>query len=385
MVDIFQDDLKEVREQIDEIDRSIIQLLGKRKTLTDTVVKFKSEHQARAFEPSIEETVLGWRRDYTEKNTNISSEMVVDIFRLVMYDAYHLADVTYQRVFKSESIRNIVILGNMNSYAGLLKGLFSKTGYDSILVQELDGLSEINFKEVDAVFITMPLREAVIAVQNQPDFSLNTLLVAFGNLEAKTVDILGNMHSGPTLGLQPMFSASSKTLTKEVIFICHGHLATRYLWLLDQLKMWGLIPVQAAPADYDRLMLVINSLNLLINMSDAIRLVEQRINVDTLMKSIGPAYRMSLMSLGRHFTDPKSLNIDSVLEAKTKRMFRQYHANVSRLLEMIEGNDRDGLVAEYQRICDWFGESAETFDREANRLSKLQPYLRVDGTLTVGD
>lgn len=383
VVDIFQEDLKELREQIDFIDRSIIDLLNKRKSLTDEVVKFKSEHQARVYEPSIEEMVLGWRRDYTKENTNISQDMVEDIFRLVMYDAYHLADITYQRVTKASHVRKVLILGSNSSYGKLLNDLFNKSGYDSFVIEELAQLNDLSFSDIDAVFITSPLVDSVEALLKKGGVSPNTLLVVFGNLEARSIDIVGNMHSGPTLGLQPMFSAASKTLTKEVIFICHGHFVTRYLWLLDQIKMWGLIPVQADPTDYERLMLVINSLNHLINLSDAIRLVDQKVDVNTLIKSVGPNYRLSLMSLGRHFSKDKPFNLDPLFARKTVRMFSQFTDGANRILDILEADDRHAMEAEYKRVCNWFGESADIFEHEANRLSRLQPFVQVDGTLKI--
>lgn len=383
MVDIFQEDLKELRGQIDVIDRSIIDLLSQRKSLTDKVVKFKSEHQARIYDPSIEETVLGWRREYAQEHTNVGPDMVEDIFRLVMYDAYHLADITYQRVIKAINVRKVLMLGKDFSYGKLLHDLFSKSGYDSIVIEELEQLDDLNFSDIDAVFITSSLVASVEALLKQGGFSPDTLLVVFGNLEARSINTIGNMHSGPTLGLQPMFSAASKTLTKEVIFICHGHFVTRYLWLLDQIKMWGLIPVQADPTDYEKLMLVINSLNHLVNISDAIRLVDQKVDINTLIRSIGPNYRMSLMSLGRHFSPDKPLNLDSLFSRKTVRMFSQFTGGVKRILDILEADDRQAMEAEYKRICDWFGESADTFEHEANRLSRLQPFVQVDGTLNI--
>ena len=41
------------------------------------------------------------------------------------------------------------------------------------------------------------------------------------------------------------------------------------------------------------------------------------------------------------------------------------------------------MEKEYQRICEWFGESADIFENEANRLSRLQPFVQVDGTLKI--
>lgn len=320
MVDIFQEDLKELRDQIDAIDRSIIDLLGARKELTDKVVRFKSEQQARVFEPSIEETVLGWRRDYAQDKQKINPELAVDIFRLVMYDAYHLADITYQRVIKSNAIQNILILDKPGSYGGVLDGLFGKSGYDSTFVDHFDDLTSEQFSMADAVFIGTPIVPTLEALQKQNGLFPDKLIVLFGNLDANSMDALGNLHSGPTLGLQPMFSPAAETLTKDVIFICHGNLATRYLWLIDQIKMWGLIPVQASPADYDKLMLVMNSLNQLISITHASRLVDYNIDVDTLMKSVGPNYRLSLINLGRHFANKNTRNLSSLFEPKAENV-----------------------------------------------------------------
>lgn len=385
MVDIFQDDLKDVRAKIDEIDRKVIQLLSQRKELTDEVVKFKSEHQARVFEPTIEETVLSWRRDYAEQESNLNPDMVVDIFRLVMYDAYHLADISYQRVLKANNIREIVIVGQNHGYNALLNDLFTKSGYTSLVIEETNDIKDHDFSQVDAVFMTTPYKKVLESLQKQASFSSNTLLVIFGGLEARTMDYLGNVYSGPTLGLQPMFSASSKTLTKEVIFICHGHFATRYLWLIDQIKMWGLIPVQAPPSDFNKLMMVISGLNSLINMADADRLLRQNVDINTLVKSVGPNMRIGFMNLGRHFSHKNDFNIESLFEAKTIKMFKQYKNGVTGLLQDLEDGDRDALRKRHQQICDWFGEAADLFDNEANRITKLQPFVQMNETLNIDD
>lgn len=385
MVDIFQEDLKDIREQIDDIDRQMIQLLSRRKKLTDEVVKFKSEHHSRVFDPLIEETVLGWRRDYAERESNISPDMVEDIFRLVMYDAYHLADISYQRVLKAKTIREIIVVGKKQGYNALLNQLFTKSGYETRVFESSSELEGYDVAKVDAVFITTPYQQVLETLQKQPGFSQNTLVVLFGGLEARSMDYLGNVYSGPTLGLQPMFSAGSKTLTKEIIFICHGNLATRYLWMLDQIKMWGLIPVQAPPSDFGKLMTVISGLNSLINMADADRLLKQNIDINTLVESVGPSLRIGFMNLGRHFSANKDFNVESLFEVKTIKMFRQYSNGVSQILQYLDSGNKDALEAKHKEICEWFGDSADAFDDEANRITKLQPFVQMNDTLNIND
>ena len=108
-MDIFQEDLKELREQLTAVDNEVVALLSKRKAITDKIFQFKHSQQSSAYVEGNERAIINWRKKVATEH-NISEALIADVFRLVMYDAYHSNEIKYPKVSKAEHINTLLLL-----------------------------------------------------------------------------------------------------------------------------------------------------------------------------------------------------------------------------------------------------------------------------------
>lgn len=377
MVDIFQEDLKELRDEIESIDEQIVKLLSDRKKITDDIVKHKASHQTRAFSPLVEDTVLEERKRFAQKN-DIDPDFVTDLFRLVLFDGYQRSCTSLTKVIKGEEIRQIVIIGDTDPISSLMHELFSRTGYSCLVAANIEELNQELIDRTDVIFVAEPLEPVWESLKSQFQVSTSTLIVNLNNVNTESMDFLATHYAGPGLGLHPMFSPANSSLTKQVMYVCHGNMPTRYVWLIEQFKMWGLSIIQSSSSEHDHLMLIKSSLNHFFILLHALELVEQGIELDTLLSSTGPNYRLALMNLGKYFHHPKQLKLPMLFRAESIQLFKRCSDDMNTLINILETGDHASLDKLVDKIQHWFGEQASEFDDESNRLSRLQPLSRIN-------
>ena len=76
-------DLKDYREQIDEIDREIVALLTKRLGIVKSIADYKKKNNLQVLDKKREKVVLEEKLNLAQKN-NLDEEFVVDIFEKIM-------------------------------------------------------------------------------------------------------------------------------------------------------------------------------------------------------------------------------------------------------------------------------------------------------------
>ncbi len=76
-------DLKDYREQIDEIDREIVALLTKRFGIVKSIADYKKKNNLQILDKKREKVVLEEKLNLAQKN-NLDEEFVVDIFEKIM-------------------------------------------------------------------------------------------------------------------------------------------------------------------------------------------------------------------------------------------------------------------------------------------------------------
>nr|WP_246283113.1 chorismate mutase [Marinifaba aquimaris] len=357
---------------MEDIDRDIIQLLSKRKKITDDIVKFKSQQQAKVFTPAIEEAILTWRGEMADEH-KLCKDLIVDVFRLVLFDAYHLSCTSHQKVQKGEAIKQLLFIGDSQPMGTLFSDLLSRSGYQCLTINAITQLLPSELEQCSAIFITDSLKSTLDTLVTDYKLRTDTLIVNVDQVDTDSMSYLTERYLGPSVGLNPMFSASSKAITKEVVFICHGNMPTRYVWLVEQLKMWGLTTIHAPTTEHDQLMLSKSVLNQFTVLFHAMKLMTQGVDLEQLLNTTGPHYRLQLVLMGQYFSKSKQLKLDTLMTPDAIAFFKSCEQEMARLVSLLENGEREQLEKLITDIQAWFGEYADKFDDESNRLSRLQP------------
>ncbi|WP_186799430.1 bifunctional chorismate mutase/prephenate dehydrogenase, partial [Haemophilus influenzae] len=226
--------LKDLRSEIDSLDRELIQLFAKRLELVSQVGKVKHQHGLPIYAPEREIAMLQARRLEAEK-AGISADLIEDVLRRFMRESYANENQFGFKTINSD-IHKIVIVGGYGKLGGLFARYLRASGYPiSILDREDWAVAESILTNADVVIVSVPINLTLETIERlKPYLTENMLLADLTSVKREPLAKMLEVHSGAVLGLHPMFGADIASMAKQVVVRCDGRFPERYEWLLEQ-------------------------------------------------------------------------------------------------------------------------------------------------------
>lgn len=363
-------ELNELRDQIDAVDKQMLDLLAQRLALVEKVGEVKSEHGLPIYVPEREAAMLASRRQEAEK-IGVPPQLIEDILRRTMRESYASEKDSGFKCLNPE-LRSVVIVGGNGQLGGLFGRMFKLSGYEVKVLgsQDWDRADEI-LDNAGLVVVTVPihLTEGVIAkLGNLPS---DCILCDLTSIKSKPLQAMMNMHQGPVVGLHPMFGPDVPSLAKQVIVYSDGRDSESYQWLLEQFGIWGASLCQMDAAEHDHGMTLIQALRHFTSFAYGLHLSKENPNIDQLLKLSSPIYRLEIAMVGRLFAQDPNLYGDIILSSDENiEMIRRFHRCFGEALEILDGKDKAKFVESFNQVSDWFGDYSQQFLQESQSLLK---------------
>ncbi|MEZ8808069.1 bifunctional chorismate mutase/prephenate dehydrogenase [Vibrio atlanticus] len=363
-------ELNELRDQIDAVDKQMLDLLAQRLALVEKVGEVKSEHGLPIYVPEREAAMLASRRQEAEK-IGVPPQLIEDILRRTMRESYASEKDSGFKCLNPE-LRSVVIVGGNGQLGGLFGRMFKLSGYEVKILgsQDWDKADEI-LDNAGLVVVTVPihLTEGVIAkLGNLPS---DCILCDLTSIKSKPLQAMLDMHQGPVVGLHPMFGPNVPSLAKQVIVYSDGRSSESYQWLLNQFGIWGASLCQMDAAEHDHGMTLIQALRHFTSFAYGLHLSKENPNIDQLLKLSSPIYRLEIAMVGRLFAQDPNLYGDIILSSDENiEMIRRFHSRFGEALEILDGKDKAKFVDSFNQVSDWFGDYSQQFLQESQSLLK---------------
>ncbi|MDD1824428.1 bifunctional chorismate mutase/prephenate dehydrogenase [Photobacterium sp. ZSDE20] len=363
-------ELNELRDQIDAVDKQMLDLLAQRLALVEKIGEVKSEHGLPIYVPEREAAMLASRRQEAEK-IGVPPQLIEDILRRTMRESYASEKDSGFKCLNPE-LRSVVIVGGNGQLGGLFGRMFKLSGYEVKILgsQDWDRADEI-LDNAGLVVVTVPihLTEGVIAkLGNLPS---DCILCDLTSIKSKPLQAMMNMHQGPVVGLHPMFGPDVPSLAKQVIVYSDGRGSESYQWLLNQFGIWGASLCQMDAAEHDHGMTLIQALRHFTSFAYGLHLSKENPNINQLLKLSSPIYRLEIAMVGRLFAQDPNLYGDIILSSDENiEMIRRFHSCFGEALEILDGKDKAKFVESFNQVSDWFGDYSQQFLQESQSLLK---------------
>ncbi|KWU02307.1 bifunctional chorismate mutase/prephenate dehydrogenase [Vibrio toranzoniae] len=363
-------ELNELRDQIDAVDKQMLDLLAQRLALVEKVGEVKSEHGLPIYVPEREAAMLASRRQEAEK-IGVPPQLIEDILRRTMRESYASEKDSGFKCLNPE-LRSVVIVGGNGQLGGLFGRMFKLSGYEVKILgsQDWDRADEI-LDNAGLVVVTVPihLTEGVIAkLGNLPS---DCILCDLTSIKSKPLQAMMNIHQGPVVGLHPMFGPDVPSLAKQVIVYSDGRGSESYQWLLNQFGIWGASLCQMDAAEHDHGMTLIQALRHFTSFAYGLHLSKENPNIDQLLKLSSPIYRLEIAMVGRLFAQDPNLYGDIILSSDENiEMIRRFHRRFGEALEILDGKDKAKFVDSFNQVSEWFGDYSQQFLQESQSLLK---------------
>ena len=369
--------LKEIRQEIDLVDRQLLDLLAKRLELVSEVGDIKQRHGLPVYAPEREAQMLAARRLEAEKK-GISGDLIEDVLRRVMRESYH-SENQYGFKTVNPEIKKIVIVGGYGKMGQLFARYLRASGYPiSILDRDdWDNVTRI-LPNADVVMVSVPIANTLATIERlQPYLTPNMLLCDLTSVKREPLAEMLKVHQGAVLGLHPMFGPDIPSMAKQVVVRCDGRFPERYQWLLEQIEIWGAKIYQTDAAEHDHNMTYVQALRHFATFANGLHLSKQPVKLATLLALSSPIYRLELAMIGRLFAQDAALYADIIMDKpENLEVIESLKDTYEEALSFFEKDDREGFIAAFEGVREWFGEYSEQFLKESRQLLQQANDLR---------
>lgn len=363
-------ELNELRDQIDAVDKQILDLLSQRLALVEKVGEVKSEHGLPIYAPDREAAMLASRRKEAEKK-GVPPQLIEDILRRTMRESYASEKDSGFKCLNPE-LRSVVIVGGNGQLGGLFGRMFKLSGYQVKVLgsQDWEHADEI-LHDAGLVVVTVPIHLTQGVIEKLGNLPDDCILCDLTSIKSKPLQSMMTVHNGPVVGLHPMFGPDVPSLAKQVIIYCDGRGEEQYQWLLKQFSIWGASLCNIDASEHDHGMTLIQALRHFTSFAYGLHLSRENPNIDKLLQLSSPIYRLELAMVGRLFGQDPNLYGDIILSSDENiEMIKRFHTCFGEALEILDRKDKQAFVESFNNVGQWFGEYSQQFMNESQNLLK---------------
>ncbi|MGL4859812.1 MAG: bifunctional chorismate mutase/prephenate dehydrogenase [Enterobacteriaceae bacterium] len=369
-------ELTVLREQIDLIDQQLLQLLAQRLQLVAQVGEVKNRHGLPVYAPEREEQMLKARRLEAEK-LGVSPDLIEEVLRRVMRESYSAEN---DKGFKSTcpQLRSIVIVGGEGQMGSLFRKMFTLSGYQvkSLGQQDWPNAPEI-LADAGMVLLSVPIHLTEQVIAQLPPLPEDCILADLTSIKEQPLQAMLNKHSGPVIGLHPMFGGDIASFAKQVIIYCEGRQTEACHWLLQQFELWGASLYPLSAREHDQNMAFIQALRHFATFVYGVHLSEEQVDIDRLLALSSPIYRLELVMIGRLFAQDPQLYADIIMASKDNlALIQRYYQRFGDALKLLQQGDKETFNQSFINVTEWLGDHAQRFMSESQALLKQANDMR---------
>lgn len=364
----MNEELNALRDQIDLVDKQLVDLLAQRLKLVADVGEVKSRHGVPVYAPEREAAMLASRRAEASA-VGISPDMIEDVLRRVMRESYSSEN---DSGFKctNPSLRKIVIIGGAGQLGRLFVQMFRLSGYQVEILEKDDwSRADSILENAGMVMVAVPIDSACTIIDKLITLPSDCVLVDITSIKQKPLEHMLAAHTGPVVGLHPMFGPDISSFAKQVIVCCDGRDADSYQWLLAQMQIWGSRLHQVSAKEHDEAMSFIQALRHFTSYVYGYHLCEEHADIKSLLALSSPIYRLELAMVGRLFAQDSALYADIILSSeKNLELIRRYHQRMGESINRLEQGDKSAFMSHFKEVSEYFGDYAQQFLKESKQL-----------------
>ena len=367
--DNVEQELEILRRQLDNIDREIVSLLGKRQAEVERIVSLKKAHNLPVYHPAREEDLLSQRR-IQGAEAELDPDYIEDLYRRILRQSR----VEQTARLAQKGVRagaTVLLVGGLGSMGQYFHNWFADAGYNIRILDRHDWPNADKLCEgIELAIISVPI-EVTNAVVDRlgPHLPADCVLADITSIKESPLNAMLGSHEGPVVGLHPLFGPTTSTMDKQIVVVTPGRNLPACKWLIDQFSVWGSIILQVSAKEHDEVMSIVQTLRHFATFAFGQFLRRRHVDLSRTLEFSSPIYRLELGMVGRLFAQDPSLYSEIIFASPERlSLLKDFLTSLAENLAMIEKGDKDVFSSEFRKIADWFGPFSEQAMRESTYL-----------------
>ncbi len=362
----IKDQLDQLRQTIDAIDHDMVALLKERQEQVEKVLQLKKTHGLSVYHPAREENLISEKRRIG-RAVGLDADYLEDIFRRILRQSR----VEQTAQLARRGIRpgaTVLVVGGRGAMGRYLVDWFGEAGY-RMRCLECDDWPRVESlcRGVDLAILSVPIDGTPeVARRLGPYLPAGCVLADVTSVKQAPLAAMLEAHTGPVVGLHPLFGPATTTMDKQVVVATPGRTPEACQWLLDQFADWGAIVLTPRAEDHDDIMSIVQALRHFATFIFGRFLYEKRIRLDEALEFSSPIYRLEFGMVGRLFAQDAGLYSEIIFASPERRTLLKEYLDCARSnLEMIARADKAAFEKHFRQVAEWF----DPFSRQALRES----------------
>lgn len=362
-------ELESPRKRLDEIDEQILDLLSERGDIVRDVIRRKVENQLPVFVPKREEEKSKAFKELASSK-GIDPDWAEDFLRMIM-TASRATQSQEKFPIATKEPKHILFIGGEGGMGRLYKRIADQTGHTTYSIDKSNWYElEEMAPKLDLVIVTVPIKVTESVIERLSGrLKKETILADFTSNKSAPIQAMLDTHEGPVVGLHPMHGPGVQNLSKQLMVFCDARYGEKARWFIDQCELWGMRVIQADPEKHDHVMHLVQGLRHFVALLHGSFMEEYDLKPADMLDYSSPIYRAELMMTGRIFAQDAELYADIVFANKERRdLLIKFFSHHKKLAELVEKNDREGFIKEFEGVTDFFGKFATQALEESGYL-----------------
>lgn len=361
--------IEHLREQIDQLDIQLVELLAKRQSVTARVGAYKKEVGKPIYDPAREADLIAKRRALAE-SLDVAPDLIEDLLRRIMRESYQSQHNAYRCVLEEGT--KVVVIGGAGALGRRFVDMFKRSNYRVEVLEQGDWPNaESIVRGAALVLVAVPIKLTEQVIKQLPKLDEDCVLADLTSLKSAPVKAMLEQHSGPVVGLHPMFGPDVTNFVKQVVVVCEGRQEAKYQWLLQQINIWGAVLQNDEAISHDNSMELIQAMRHFTTFVYGQFLTKENPDLKQLLRLSSPIYRLELAMTGRLFAQDASLYADIIFGAQNAlALAKKFRAELDQGIELLESADKAQFTRAFDRVSSWFGDKSDEFLLESRSMLK---------------
>jgi chorismate mutase/prephenate dehydrogenase len=209
----------------------------------------------------------------------------------------------------------------------LFEKMLTLSGYQVRILEKEDWARAPELmKDAGMVIVSVPIHVTEQIIEKLPPLPEDCILVDLASVKNGPLQAMLAAHTGPVLGLHPMFGPDSGSLAKQVVVYCDGRQPEAYQWFLEQIQVWGARLHRISAVEHDQNMAFIQALRHFATFAYGLHLAEENVQLEQLLALSSPIYRLELAMVGRLFAQDPQLYADIIMSSENNlALIKRYY------------------------------------------------------------
>ncbi|WP_248277798.1 bifunctional chorismate mutase/prephenate dehydrogenase [Brasilonema sp. UFV-L1] len=274
--------------------------------------------------------------------------------------------------------RRVTLIGGSGLMGRFFNSRLSAAGHHvSILARSDWEQAESLLKGADLVLLCVPIESTIEVIGKIAKYlGPQTALADIASIKAPILQAMLEHHSGPVMGLHPMFGPGVQSFLSQNVVVCSGRQDEAFQWLLDLISNEGGKLIVSGAEEHDEIMVAIQAIRNFATFSLGTFLAQEELDIRRSLDFSSPVFRMEIGFISRLFAQSAPLIVDIMLATPERQQAICRLANTyNRLAQLVMQGDRDTLIHEFKTahscLAEQINSTLEESSHVINALSGL--------------